>query len=57
MLAVSVIMYAVSATHWALVVAFSIRALRTGKFLLTPVEVLIVVYLPTINVRRCFLTT
>jgi hypothetical protein len=57
MLAVSVVMYAVSATHWALVVAFSIRALRTGKFLLTPVEVLFVVYLPTINVRRCFLTT
>jgi hypothetical protein len=50
-------MYAVSATHWALVVAISIRGLRIGKILMTPVEALAAVYLPTINVRRRFLIT
>ena len=45
-------MYAVSATHWALVVSIAIRGLRVGEILMTPSEVLAVEYLPTINVRR-----
>jgi hypothetical protein len=57
MLAVSVYMYVVSATHWALVVALSIRGLKIGEILMTPIEMLVVVYLPTINVRHRCLTT
>ena len=51
--------YAVSATHWALVVAISIRGLRIGKILMTPVEALPYTYpvVPTVNVRRRFLST
>jgi uncharacterized membrane protein len=52
MLAVSVVMYAVSAIHWTLVFAIAIRTLRVGEGSMTPPEALAVVYLPTINVRH-----
>ncbi|KAI0252430.1 hypothetical protein BJV78DRAFT_356190 [Lactifluus subvellereus] len=49
LLGVSAVMYAVSATHWALVIAIAIRGLRVGKILVTPPKALAIVYLPTIN--------
>jgi hypothetical protein len=52
MLAVSVVMYAVSAIHWTLVFAIAIRTLKIGKLAVTPQEVVAVVYLPMINVRH-----
>jgi hypothetical protein len=52
MLAVSVVMYAVSAIHWTLGFAIAIPTLRTGKLTLTPQEALAFMYLPIINVRH-----
>jgi hypothetical protein len=52
MLAVSVVMYAVSAIHWALVFVVAIRTLRIGKLTVTLPEALAVAYLPMINVRH-----
>jgi len=51
MLALSAVMYGVSASHCALNVADSIRAMRIGQFARTPVKQLAAFYLPTINVR------
>jgi hypothetical protein len=51
MLAMSAVMYAVSASHCALNVADSLKALEIGHFSRTPVKQIVVVYLPTINVR------
>ena len=57
MLVVSVVMYAVAATHWALTMAIVARRLRAGN-VLTPSssEALALIYVPAINVR-CPLTT
>jgi hypothetical protein len=52
MLAVSMVMYTISATHWAINVTDSVKALRVGQFVRTPIRQLVAVYLPTINVRR-----
>jgi hypothetical protein len=52
MLAVSVVMYAVSAIHWALIFVAAIRTLRIGKLTVTLPEALGVLYLPRINVRH-----
>jgi len=51
MLSLSAVMYGVSASHCALNVADSVRAMRIGRFDRKPVERLVVFYLPTINVR------
>jgi hypothetical protein len=51
MLALSAVMYGVSASHCALNVADSVRAMRIGRFARTPVKELAAFYLPTINVR------
>jgi len=50
MLALLAVMYGVSASHCALNVADSVRAMRIGRFARTPVEQLVAFYLPTINV-------
>ncbi|KAH9980357.1 hypothetical protein BGW80DRAFT_496393 [Lactifluus volemus] len=49
MLAVSLVMYAVSAIHWALVFVVATRTLRIGKLTVTLPEALAVAYLPMIN--------
>jgi hypothetical protein len=52
MLAVSAVMYAVSAIHWTVNMAIAAKSLRYGTLLITPFETLVTVYLPTINVRH-----
>jgi hypothetical protein len=52
MLAVSVVMYAVSAIHWSFVFAIAIRSLRIGKSAATVPEAMAVARLPRINVRH-----
>ena len=52
MLAVSAVMYAVSAIHWAMNMAIAAISLRVNTYLITPFEMLVIVYLPTINVRH-----
>ncbi|KAH9980369.1 hypothetical protein BGW80DRAFT_496941 [Lactifluus volemus] len=49
MLAISVVMYAISAIHWSLNFAIAIRSLRIGKFASTLLEALAAGYLTTIN--------
>ncbi|KAI0300366.1 hypothetical protein BC826DRAFT_992902 [Russula brevipes] len=49
MLAVSMVMYTISATHWAINVTDSVKALRVGRFVRTPIRQLVAVYLPTVN--------
>ncbi|KAH9972423.1 hypothetical protein BGW80DRAFT_372330 [Lactifluus volemus] len=49
MLAVSVVMYAISAIHWSFVFAIAIRMLRIGKLAATFPEQVTVAYLPRIN--------
>lgn len=51
MLAVSTVMYTVSAIHWALNMALAAKSMRAGAPLVSRFETLVVVYLPTINVR------
>ena len=51
LLVLSAVMYGVSASHCAINVADSLRAIRIGRFALTPVKHLVDFYLPTINVR------
>jgi hypothetical protein len=52
MLVVSVVMYAVSATHWALTMAIAIRWLRIDKVVfIKPFEAQALIYVPTVNVR------
>jgi hypothetical protein len=51
MLVVSVVMYAVSATHWALTMAIAIRWLRIDKVSIKPFEAQALIYVPTVNVR------
>jgi len=53
MLAVSVIMYAVSVAHWALGIADYVDVLKSGRFTRTPIKGLAIVYLPIINVCPC----
>lgn len=57
MLAVSTVMYAVSAVHWANNMAIAARSMRADAPLMSPFEMLIMVYLPTINVRHPFETS
>jgi hypothetical protein len=52
MLAVSVVMYSVSAIHWSFHFAIVIQWLRMEEYLPTFPESMAVVYLPTINVRH-----
>jgi hypothetical protein len=52
MLALSAVMYAVSASHCTLNVADSLKALKIGQFVRTPIKQTAVLYLPTINVRH-----
>ena len=52
MLAVSAVMYVVSAVHWAMNMVIFAKSLRVGALLITPFELLVIVYLPTINVRH-----
>jgi hypothetical protein len=52
MLAVSIVMYTVSASHWGLNIFIDIRGLRKGKLVITPAEFQALVYLPAINVCR-----
>ncbi|KAI9510611.1 hypothetical protein F5148DRAFT_557059 [Russula earlei] len=49
MLALSVVMYTVSAAHWALNVAETVGDLRAGRFLMASTREFLVVYLPSIN--------
>ncbi|KAI0252399.1 hypothetical protein BJV78DRAFT_1352418 [Lactifluus subvellereus] len=49
MLAVSVVMYAVSASHWALEMAVTLRQSTVGKILITPSEAVFLIYSPAIN--------
>ncbi|KAI9459690.1 hypothetical protein BJY52DRAFT_356195 [Lactarius psammicola] len=49
MLAVSAVMYAVSAVHWAMNMVIAARILRVDEALISPFELLVIVYLPTIN--------
>jgi len=49
MLAVSVIMYAVSVAHWALGIADYVDVLKGSQFTRTPIKGLAIVYLPIIN--------
>lgn len=49
MLAVSAVMYAVSALHWVVNMVIAARCLRAGEINMSPFELLVVIYLPTIN--------
>lgn len=49
MLAVSAVMYAVSAIHWATNMSIAAKSLRAGVPLISAFEMLVIVYLPTIN--------
>ncbi|KAH9980363.1 hypothetical protein BGW80DRAFT_1556934 [Lactifluus volemus] len=49
MLAMSVVMYAVSAIHWTLDFVIHIRWLRIGKLTTKPLDALAIAYLPMIN--------
>ncbi|KAI0252410.1 hypothetical protein BJV78DRAFT_354086 [Lactifluus subvellereus] len=49
MLVVSVVMYTVSATHWALTTAITVRRLRIGKVFIKPIEALTLIYVPSVN--------
>ncbi|KAH9980371.1 hypothetical protein BGW80DRAFT_1556939 [Lactifluus volemus] len=49
MLAVSVIMYAISATHWSFVFATALRSLRIGNWAATVPEQMVILYLPRFN--------
>ncbi|KAH8998661.1 hypothetical protein EDB92DRAFT_1941458 [Lactarius akahatsu] len=49
MLAVSTVMYAVCAVHWAMNMSIAAKFLRIGEAPMSPFELLVVVYLPTIN--------
>ncbi|KAI0252406.1 hypothetical protein BJV78DRAFT_353779 [Lactifluus subvellereus] len=49
MLVVSVVMYTVSATHWALTTAITVRRLRIGKVFIKPIEALALIYVPSVN--------
>jgi len=50
MLAVSAVMYAVSAVHWAMNMAIAAKILRVDEALMSPLEMLVIIYIPTINV-------
>ncbi len=50
MLAMFVVMYTVSAAHWALNMAIAVRSLRVGMVSTSPFEMLVTMCLPTINV-------
>ena len=52
MLAVTAVMYTVSAVHWAVNMAITARSLRADTYLVTSFELLVIIYLPTINVRH-----
>jgi len=49
MLAVSAVMYTVAALHWAMNMAIAWKSLRAEILLITRFEMLVIVYLPTIN--------
>ncbi|KAI9443125.1 hypothetical protein H4582DRAFT_1158495 [Lactarius indigo] len=49
MLAVSTVMYTVCAVHWAMNMVIAAKILRVDEALMSPFELLVVVYLPTIN--------
>ena len=51
MLALLAVMYGISASHCAINVANSVRALSVGRLVRTPVRQLMAFYLPTVNVR------
>ena len=53
MLALLAVMYGISASHCAINVANSVRAISLGRFARTPVTQLMAFYLPTVNVRPC----
>ncbi|KAI9462392.1 hypothetical protein BJY52DRAFT_145100 [Lactarius psammicola] len=53
MLAVSAVMYAVSATHWAMNIAISAKSLKVDKDFMTPFEMLVFTHLPTVNYILC----
>ena len=52
MLAVSTVMYLVSAVHWANNMAIAAKSMRADAPLVSSFEMLVMVYLPTINVRH-----
>jgi hypothetical protein len=56
MLAVSVVMYSVSAIHLTLFFAIAIRSLRIGKLTVMLPEAMAIAYLPMINVRHSLTT-
>ncbi|KAI0252419.1 hypothetical protein BJV78DRAFT_1202907, partial [Lactifluus subvellereus] len=49
MLVVSVVMYAVCATHWALSMATVVRWSTVGNVVIPPSEVVALIYLPAVN--------
>ncbi|KAI0252412.1 hypothetical protein BJV78DRAFT_1352428, partial [Lactifluus subvellereus] len=50
MLVVSIVMYTVSATHWALAMAITVRWSSVGNVFVPPSEVVALIFLPTVNV-------
>jgi hypothetical protein len=52
MLVVSVVMYAVSAAHWALIVANTVRWSSVDNVFLPPSVVIALICLSTVNVRH-----
>lgn len=50
MLTVSAVMYAVSAVHWAMNMAVAATSMEMDRISMTSFEILVVIYLPTINV-------
>ncbi|KAI0252429.1 hypothetical protein BJV78DRAFT_356052 [Lactifluus subvellereus] len=49
MLVVSVVMYTVSASHWALTTTITVRWVRIGELFITPIEALAFIYVPPVN--------